>query len=407
VAGCDVVRDDGHILLYPVGPAPLRSAPVFAMNPILLQLTRRAWPAFLIACFAALAAARAARIEAYCFSVRFQPATAASGSFELMTTASPLDAEPNGELALQGSTSPYTHGGAFKLTYQVPGLTHILYGILLIDLPLGDADNDGIPDILEVDLGVLEEPTGGTVTSEGGTGSAAATWTRPAGSRFGTCVLSVSGLRSLATPIAETYTITFEVIQYRGSFPFQRTGDAITAPVKLAQVGAAEHTLAGELAFTRVHESLLQDSAAVLTDETGAQFPLRPTGDYTRDGTWFSGVLVFDDYFTTTAKKDYRLWLGVIADAGDADGDGVPNLSDDDYQGGAVVTPPVLALARTAEGLALTVSGAAGQTVQLERATTLEPPDWEPAQTLTPAGDMETIPLEGAGERQFWRAVIR
>lgn len=346
----------------------------------------------------------AANFNLYCFDLRILPATAPTGTLEFI---SPLNGESNGELFLQGSGAAHTHGAGIRVHYAPPngGISFNVNGTLSLDVPLVDTDEDGLPDVFEVDAPLAEMTTGGTVTNFGSPpGTAQAVWSRPAGSHVGQCQLTINGLRTLGQTVRETYPATFEVIAYQGSFPFQRAGDSITASVLLNRVGVPGETLRSELSFARSGEDLLTDSPWLFTDHNEVTLPTVATGEYQRAGREYSGVFVFDDFLPTTATPDYRLWLALITDNSDHDQDGVPDLSDSDFTGVVPEPPRITGFVRQESFVNLTIEGIPGQTVRLQQATSLAQPEWTDLQSVSlPEGSAGVaIPLVAQG-MAFWR----
>jgi hypothetical protein len=129
------------------------------------------------------------------------------------------------------------------------------------------------------------------------------------------------------------------------------------------------------------------------------------TNDFLRESIYptnYFGYTDFVDGDLTTPEVDYPTWFLSIDDLNDADGDGIPDFSDDPRSTGQ--PSPSLTLKLGTTNLFFSVSGAVGQLHELQQATSLAAPDWQTVSSVTLASDPEiiTLPLPSGGAA-FWR----
>src|SRR5258708_364199 len=132
--------------------------------------------------------AQTAQGRIYCLSLRFQQA-ANQNAYTLDLTTDGNYQILNGELAWL--YTPYTHISLFVLADTL-GIDPTVTGTMNINIPpFSDGNGNGFYDFFEVSRAVPSTTTSGVFTSSGGNGTISATWSRPAGSKNGTCNLSL------------------------------------------------------------------------------------------------------------------------------------------------------------------------------------------------------------------------
>jgi hypothetical protein len=346
--------------------------------------------------------AQTAVARLFCLSLQFKTGHDESGlhSLELST----IDAGINGELAPDFNPfASFSHITFFEL-HDPTGLDPIP-GALSVDVPFdADVNDNGFPDFFEVSQGVFSV-TSGIFNSPGGRGTVQLAWSRAVGSKTGTCVLqlNLTGTGSLGR-----FTHEFDLLEYAGLAAYTPGTNAVSGTLDLMQSGDPGSTLKGPFMFTkgtgtnRFDELVFQPS--VWTNSM-MQRLVSFTNDFLRESIYptnYFGYTDFVDGDLTTPEVDYPTWFLSIDDLNDADGDGIPDFSDDPRSTGQ--PSPSLTLKLGTTNLFFSVSGAVVQLHELQQATSLAAPDWQTVSSVTLASDPEiiTLPLPSGGAA-FWR----
>jgi len=351
-----------------------------------------------------VSAPRTAAARIYCVSLRFDRGTEPYGLYSLDLTT--LASGNNGELAPTFEDA-YSHFSYLTLNdeswfIETPGS-------LVLDVPTdADANGNGFPDFFEVSQAVNTISSGQYTFTGYGSGSVRATWTRVAGSRLGTCVLDfrMNFYQSLAV-----FTHTFELLEYTGQMTYEPASNQVTGTVALAQSDNPTRRLEGPWSAVRMATNRFNALWLLPGQWTNelAQVWSFPTNRIERDTRWptnYYGYLEFQDGDPNTAEEDYWLWVLSVDDLNDADGDGIPDLSDD-----PLVAPPKrprLELARHAAGLWLILRGGdTGRVYRIETASNLVTTVWQPLASVTFTNDPQAVPLPWpVSGPQFWRALV-
>ena len=265
-----------------------------------------------------------------------------------------------------------------------------------LDLPLADANGNGTPDFFEVSQAVSASSSGTyAVIWNPGYGQLNFQWTRAAGSPYGSCLLT------LIDPILGQmgpFTHGFALTNYAGVLDYSPGANGITGTIRLNQDGQAAGVMEGTISMVRVPTNrfnLLTLSGGNWTNQTEVftfddcvltRDPMRPTH--------YQGPL-------HNTGGAYRSWQLSIVDTNDANGNGIPDLSDDV----AAVTPrrPTLSLSGALSHLLLSVSGDVGHTHLVQEATSPYSTAWTTVQNLILTNDphVVTLPLP-ASSPNFW-----
>lgn len=349
-----------------------------------------------------VAGAQTAPARLHCLSLRFQQGRSESAWYSLNLTM--LPAGINGELA--PSFSNPTHLSYLDVTDELFG-DHI-GGYMYLNVPNGgDANNNGWPDFFEV-VQPVSATSAGTYNLPGlGSGSVQASWGRVAGDSAGTCILK---FKPNAYTTWDTFTHTFELIEYTGPLTYTPASNTVAATVALQRTGNDTSLLGGPATIVKVPTDRFNQmdvQAGGWTNEAQQEL-LFSINHLDRDPgypTNYYGYFDFTDGDPNTADPDYTTWVLSIDDLNDSDHDGIPDLSDDP----ATVTPPRrpgLALTPGGTNLWLTISGDVGHTNHIQAATDLASPNWQPVFSVKLTNDPQTVslPLPASGAR-FWRAV--
>ena len=313
-----------------------------------------------------------------------------------MSTSDPPTTSPNGELGVLFGT--YSHWSYFAL--DDPNGTTVVAGILNLDVPFNvDANHSGFSDFFEVSRPVPSTMTTGTFSSNVGGGSASAAWSRAAGSKNGTCVLTLQTLGNFAH--------TFEIAEYTGNLVYAAGSNTVSGTISLSQTGNAGSQFFGPVSFAKSPENrfnLLQLQAGVWTNALSQTLTFLTNAFY-RDTTWptnYYGYVEFNDGDPNTSGTNYTLWTLSIDDLNDADHDGIPDFSDDPLP---PARPPLLALKLGTTNLLLVISGDVGRSHLIQTNTSLASTNWQLAQSITLATDPQMVSLPIPTGTTFWRAL--
>jgi hypothetical protein len=289
-------------------------------------------------------------------------------------------------------SSTYSHWSRFALIN--PNGTLRVVGILNLNVPFNvDANGNGFSDFFEVARPVSSIMTAGTFSFDSGGGSASATWSRAAGSKNGTCVLTLQMLGSFAH--------TFEIAEYTGNLAYAPGSNTVSGTVSLSQTGNAGNQFFGPLSFVKSSANrfnLLQLQAGVWTNALSQTLAFSTNAFY-RDSTWptnYYGYVEFND-------GDYKLWTLSIDDPNDADHDGIPDFSDDPVP---PARRPLLTLNLGTTNLMLFISGDVGRSHLIQTNASLASTNWQLAQSITLATDPQTVSLPFPTGITFWRALV-
>src|SRR5262249_5327441 len=140
---------------------------------------------------AALDAAETAQARLFCLSVRFQQGTEPNHEYVLDLSSIGFGGTPNGELLPTFAQPPHLPFASQVRLYDVLLDEEVAEGVMQLDAPLsGDANQNGYSDFFEVSQGI-SGTSAGVYSSPVDSGTVRAAWSRAAGSKDGTCVLSV------------------------------------------------------------------------------------------------------------------------------------------------------------------------------------------------------------------------
>ncbi|HXR08366.1 MAG TPA: hypothetical protein VN765_13600 [Candidatus Acidoferrum sp.] len=279
--------------------------------------------------------------------------------------------------------------------------------ILLALPPFTDANGNGYDDFFE-----SVQPLGGTTTSGSynlgglGPGALSATWSRPAGSSWGGCVLKFN-----PSPFYTwlTFNISFQILEYLGPLGYTPGTTSVTGRVDVVQTDATNNVFGGPVDFVktatnRFNALIFQPGAWT----NAAQQTLTYTNSlFTRDPTWptnYGGYVLFYDVSDPTNPPPYNLWVLSIDDPNDSNHNGIPDFSDDP----SPPRRPTLSLARGPTNLWLTVSGDVGHLHQVQEAPSLTPANWTTIWSESLTNDPQTVSIpQPSAAAKFWRALAQ
>ncbi|MDB6040966.1 MAG: hypothetical protein JWM99_4807 [Verrucomicrobiales bacterium] len=339
-------------------------------------------------------------VRMFCLSLALDRSTTFQNGeeFDLEVTSLDSTQPANGEMAaLSEDESDYSNGGLLFF-YEPLILDGPIPMRFAIDVPAYvDSDNDGIHDFFEASAAVDSSSAGAYIDpTDGHQYALNAKWTRNAGSASGVCQLQLPHLGLTFKPV-------FHLLEYTGSFSYQRSGTNISAQVALQQTGAESNMLNGSMAFQIAGTNALNIAISQLyrapdaTVQTSASYmDLTATthfGDIVLDldNTVYSGVLFLSDGEPATAAPDYQAWIVVFRDTSDANTNGNPDLTDPAQTGG--VTPPMLSLALDLGRLKLSIAGTPGASYDLEQSMILPAASWTKNSSVTLTNSNQIIDL--------------
>ncbi len=348
-------------------------------------------------------AAQPAQARLFCLSLRFQQGTDSMGFYtmDLTTIASGF----NGELAPSfSSPDHYTFFRQYDTLFEET----VQEGEMDFNTPaFTDANNDGFDDYFDVSRAVSGKVSTGVFASPVDDGTVRATWSRPAGSKVGTCVLRLTGNTFGQLP---DFTHAFELIEYTGPLSFTPGTNRVTGTLNLTQTGDPANQLVGPVEFVkspadRFNKLALQPGVLTLTNFV-AQTLTNLDDPFQRDPIWptnYFGYVDFEDGDPNTPDDpDYLTWFLSIDDTNDSDGDGIPDFSDDVASTSA--SAPLLILSPGSTNLMLNVTGTVGRTHEVQRNFLLDQTNWATVLSfsLTNSPQSVVLPLP-TNAASFWR----
>jgi hypothetical protein len=237
-------------------------------------------------------------------------------------------------------------------------------------------------------------------------GSVSASWSRAAGSKDGTCVLTLTG--RIYDKLGD-FTHSFELIEYTGPLSYTPGTNRVTGTVNLTQTGDPSSRFTGPIEFVktatnRFNELKLQHGVW----SNALSQPLNISNDidtFLRNGqreTSYSGLVDFDDGDPATSEADYLTWLLAIDDPNDSNSDGVPDFSDDP---GPIVDPfPSLSLSRGSTNLLLSIRQGMGGAYEIQQINSLSQTNWTAVLSVMLTNNPQIVPLPlPTNSASFWR----
>jgi hypothetical protein len=277
------------------------------------------------------------------------------------------------------------------------------------DIPDQDANLNGIADFFEADRAVVNAKSAGSITLDHGldvySGTVDMTWNRSAGTASGTCMLR---LRIPDISVDLTFTHTFEIYDYRGTYRYQVRDTNVVGTLTLTRLGAGG-SQAGALLLTRIDQDELQFPAFTLTNEVGQVMQFYSSEEMEISllrggrGTNYFAILGTDDGWPATATSpEYEIWLLHMFDANDSDHDGIADLSDT----AAPSKAPELAIYLGDQTITIKITADPGRLATLEQSPTIGVANWTTSTTFTMTNAIQAIEVPRAAHPMFWRARV-
>ncbi len=213
---------------------------------------------------------------------------------------------------------------AAYLTYVGAGILEE-YGRFTISLPAIDADGNGLPDVTQAN-----QPGNAALTGTGRSDWPTATsftlsgqLTRAANSTAGNYTVL---LNNPAGPV--NYTGTFYLRYLSGSVTYsRRPGNSLAFHLTRTDQYGVTTTLTGTNSFTVVSPDRISLPQFSLSSSDGNTYTIL-SSSLNRSGHKYIGNLQLADGDLNTPWPDYTDWVVEITDPNDANGNGVPDLSD-------------------------------------------------------------------------------
>ena len=338
-----------------------------------------------------------AQLRIVCTDLRFEPASGIGNtSLTLGTSAT------NGEVVYANSSYDYISG----FVLGQPGFP--LSGTIRFNSPPStDANGNGHDDFYEVSQGVSTSTQSGIYETSDrfDEGTVTARWSRAAGSRFGTCQITLNSDTFGEFP---RFDHQFELLEYAGILAYDVHQTLIDGTISLAQSGNSSATLGGVIFFSKsadTPESVISVQSGSLSDESGRSITIGAGANPLQRGTtdYFS-LMSLSDGVPATPTADFLTWILDLVDEADLDEDGIPNFSDAE----SIVVlplPPTLSIELTETKVIITVSGEVGRSYVLESANDVTPAEWRQGQMLTLTAQTQTVELDRPeSSTVFWRA---
>jgi len=340
-----------------------------------------------------------ASVRLACLSIRLLPASARQFGWDYtmeFTTGPSADATPNNELAVVNDPSLPDHGSLYR--FYDPSFPDPLVGEFYLNTPpFSDQNQDGFDDFFEPSQGVTNETTAGVIYDfTGSEGQVTALWNRPANSRTGTCRITLN----TAWAANLSFTHRFELLEFTGSLAYTIAGTNANGFLQLAETDHNTNTVAGAVSLIRTNTDFLLLSAGAWSNALEQSFGYLADSGLGRQGTNYLEFVQFTEGNPSDGGNDYLYWVMLIGDANDANGNGIPDLSDPEV----ARRQPVLALSLAGDQLLLRVSGDLPMAYDLQQIGALTQTNWTIFRSLSLTQDPQVVtiprPVAGAG---YWR----
>jgi hypothetical protein len=356
-----------------------------------------------VVCFFVFCAsgAEAVKVRLNSYSLLLRPATTKlfGNSYVNEVTSDTQLPLSNGELELAPDAVPYTHWGFFL--YHDPTTGDVIPFDFAVDIPTGDADSDGLPDILQFSMSASQRKIGEYFDDFGDSGTIQCDWAKAADSYRGTCKVTFD--------FGISFTHTFEILEYAGDWSgaeISSDGEG-SVNLHLARSGVDGEFLEGPLKFSIVAKKLTVHATSALKAQDAAAFTFIDDAVATTSGQL---IKVFPDVVDGTPSnnpdianfQDFNEWRLLITDPNDANANGVPDL----LEATAQPIQPTLEIIKTAQGVRIVIHGEVGRTYVLEDATSLPPGVWEHPFNVTATTDAHAVDLSAPSGTIYWRARV-
>jgi hypothetical protein len=276
---------------------------------------------------------------------------------------------------------------------------------MVVELPpYFDVNDNGFDDFYEASLRVSGSSTG-TFDTPVSAGTVTAAWSRPAGSKNGTCLLKM---------VDNTYGAlgdfnhTFELLEFTGPVYYTPAPTNMTARTAFEQTGDTTNKFGGPWLLTKESTNrfnMIHVAAGTWTNTANGPLSF-PSTTFYRDVEWptnYYGYFDLEDGYPTTPAPDYNYWTISIDDLNDSNSNGIPDFTDDPI----VVARPQLTLQLGVNEVLLSISGTSGRTNEIQQSSTLAPGSWQVVRTLLVTNDPQVVSFPLTEQNTYWRALLK
>lgn len=338
------------------------------------------------------------RLRLVCYSIFFHPApmrvTGGIVHTHEVSSQGRFTKPYDGELALAPPEIPASHWGAF--IFEDGQVFEDFPFNVTVDLPGGDTDGTGVPDLVEFGPAASGTTIGDYEDVDGGVGVFQAVWSKPANSHTGTCKITYD----FTNP--QFFQHTIEILNYEGTIAsLTADGTNLHAQVTLNRSGVEGESLTGEVSFT-LDNGVLKLTSTSLMHSSGNPFVWTNPDELIPEGKELYQFLTVTDGTPGEGYENFHDWLFSLVDPNDFDSDGIPDLIDPP----SVTNPtePRFEIIRNGDGIRLLIHGDIGRTYTLEDAASLATPiQWTHPTAVTLGADPHIIDLSAPTAPTFWR----
>ena len=285
---------------------------------------------------------KTASVNGNCRSLSFQDDIPGIGpGFTVLLSLTTYDGQSGWPLGLMGlADQGFNNSGELRPRAGQPGVYEadfvnffqgvVSYGSLTVTLPTLDADQNGLPDVVQKDKDVNASFTGSGATDYDRSNPTASFqiingWmSRSANSESGNISFT-----SQAAGTAISFSGTYRLDTTSGTATYSRgTPNTITLDLVIHPQGQ-NVSVSGSTTFTVVSTDQIQLPEFALTSPGLGSIVVKPM-TLNRTGRKYVGNMELADGDPTTAWPDYTQWILEIGDANDTNGNGIPDLTDAD-----------------------------------------------------------------------------
>ena len=249
------------------------------------------------------------------------------------------------------SNSPGTYEGGYA---QSTPVALVDYGSYAVSIPQTDADQNGIPDVLQFDRNGSFSATGSGFSAFVGTFSISINFIRLAGSASGT--YSATTVNNLG----QTNTVSgqYALGSFQGTLAYTR-GSTNSMTLAVSSFIPGGTSLTGTTAFTLSGTDSLSYSAFTATGSNGSSYRVN-AGSLTRSGDKYRGTLTLVDGLPQTYWADFTDYVIEATDPNDSNGNGIPDLTDIDSSFPSITSQPSSHAVTTGNPVSFSVTATGG-----------------------------------------------
>ncbi len=324
--------------------------------------------------------AETAQVRLICRSLRFTPDDHGSNESLAFTVADTLEGVDNGELGPRSFSETNTLSGFYRLL--TPAETHKRIDDAILALPpFRDVNGNGIPDFYESSLPVESFTTSGVFEDpRQNKGGISLTWSRPANSPTGAC-----DIQFISSATLSIFSLPFTLLEYSGSLDYTNRNGTVTGTVDLR---SGTRRLRGPVSFQALDADHLQGDVGAWAIDS-REMPWTSEGLFQRFGANYVANITFPDGEPDTALADYRIWMLLITDSNDTDGNGIPNLT-----GALKAVAPRLSIQLSGgSSLFLSVQGTLNRLHEIQSSDQPGQPAWRTIQSFVLTNNPQVVAL--------------